>query len=122
MLANGSSLSTVDELPLEDAHALYTTLRNGLWGPYGNFYQSYNTYLSMHMNKEVAVAVASGKKYKATKPLAFHELFPVVDDYMTLGQGVVVREVKTKKSIAASALLSLPVDGAPEWLKAAAKE
>ena len=122
MLANGSSLSTVDELPLEDAHALYATLRNGLWGPYGNFYQSYNTYLSMHMNKEVAVAVASGKKYKATKPLAFHELFPVVDDYMTLGQGVVVREVKTKKSIATSALLSLPTDGAPAWLVAAAKE
>lgn len=122
MLANGSSLSTVDELPLEDAQALYTTLRNGLWGPYGNFYQSYNTYLSMHMNKEVAVAVASGKKYKATKPLAFHELFPVVDEYMTLGQGVVVREVKSKKSIATNALLSLPNDGAPAWLVAAAKE
>ena len=121
MLANGSSLSTVDELPLEDAKDLYTTLRNGLWGPYGNFYQSYNNYLSSHMNKEVAIAVASGKKYKATKPLAFHELFPVVDDYMTLGQGAVVRQVKTKKNIAASALMSLPSEGAPAWLKEAAK-
>ena len=122
MLANGSDLSTVDELPIEDAKALYETLRNGLWGPYGNFYQSYNSYLSMHMNKEVAVAVASGKKYEATKPLAFHELFPVVDDYMTLGQGVVVREVKTKKSIATSALLSLKTDDAPAWLKDVIKE
>lgn len=122
MLANGSSLSTVDDLPLEDAKALYETLRNGLWGPYGNFYQCYNSYLSSHMNKEVAVAVASGKKYKATKPLAFHELFPTVDDYMTLGQGVVVRKVKTKKAIATNALLSLPSEGAPDWLKAAAKD
>lgn len=118
MLANGSDLSTVDELPLSDAKSLYETLRNGLWGPYGSFYQSYNNYLSAHMNKEVAVAVASGKKYKPTKPLAFHELFPTVDDYMTLGQGVVVRKVKTKSSIAASALMSLPSEGAPEWLKA----
>jgi len=122
MLANGSNLSTVDDLPLEDAKALYETLRNGLWGPYGNFYQCYNNYLSSHMNKEVAVAVASGKKYKATKPLAFHELFPTVDDYMTLGQGVVVRTVKTKKAIATNALLSLPSEGAPAWLKDVAKD
>ena len=122
MLANGSNLSTVDDLPLEDAKSLYETLRNGLWGPYGNFYQCYNNYLSSHMNKEVAVAVASGKKYKATKPLAFHELFPTVDDYMTLGQGVVVRTVKTKKAIATNALLSLPSEGAPAWLKDVAKD
>lgn len=122
MLANGSSLSTVDELPIEDAKDLYTTLRNGLWGPYGASYRAYNTYLSMHMNKEVAVAVASGKKYKATAPLAFHELFPTVDDYMTLGRGKELRGVKSKKSMATSALLSLPSEGAPAWLKQAAKE
>lgn len=122
MLANGSDLSTVDELPLDDAKSLYETLRNGLWGPYGHFYQSYNNYLTAHMNKEVAVAVASGKKYKAKAPLAFHELFPVVDDYMTLGQGVVVRKVKTKSSMAASALMSIPNEGAPEWLKAVGKQ
>ena len=121
MLANGSSLSTVDELPLEDAKDLYTTLRNGLWGPYGNFYQSYNTYLAMHMNKEVAIAVASGKKYKATKPLAFHEMFPVVDEFMTLGQGEIVRKVKTKKSMATQALLSIPSEGAPAWLREVAE-
>ena len=122
MLANGSSLSTVDELPLEDAKALYVTLRNGLWGPYGASYRSYNTYLSMHMNKEVAVAVASGKKYKATKPLEFYELFPTVDDYMTLGLGKEIRKVKTKKSMAVSALMSIPSEGAPAWLKQAAKK
>lgn len=122
MLANGSSLSTVDDLPLEDAHALYATLRNGLWGPYGGFYQNYNTYLAAHMSKEVAIAVASGKKFKATKPLAFHEMFPVVDDYMTLGMGKVVRQVKTKNNMAKSALLSIPTEGAPAWLLAASEE
>lgn len=116
MLANGSDLSTVDELPLEDAHALYETLRHGLWGPYGGFYQSYNNYIASHLNKEVAIAVATGKKYKATQPLTFHEMFPVVDEYMTLGMGKVVRQVKTKESMAKQALLSLPTEGAPAWL------
>ena len=121
MLANGSSLATVDELPIEDAKALYETLRAGLWGAYGETYRSYNTYLSMHMNKEVAIAVASGKKYKATKPLEFHELFPIVDDYHTLGLGKEFRKVKTKKSIATQALLSIPNEGAPAWLREVAE-
>tara|TARA_B110000858_G_scaffold55789_1_gene64838 strand:+ start:2892 stop:3260 length:369 start_codon:yes stop_codon:yes gene_type:complete len=122
MLANGSDLTTVDNLPLDDAKALYETLRCGLWGPYGETYRNYNLYLSAHMNKEVAVAVASGKKYKATKPIAFHELYPIVDDYMTLGMGKYVREVKTQESIAKRAMMSLPTDGAPAWLIAATKE
>lgn len=121
MLANGSSLTTVDDLPLEDAKALYETLRSGLWGPYGETYRNYNLYLSAHMSKEVAVAVASGKKYKATQPVAFHDLYPVVDDYMTLGQGKLSRQVKTKDSMAKQALLSLPTEGAPAWLLAASE-
>lgn len=122
LLSQGSDLTTVDELPIEDAKALYETLRNGLWGPYGGAMQAYNSYLSSHMQKEVAVAIASGKKFKATKPLAFHELFPVIDEYMTLGMGKSVREVKTKSSMASQALLSLPSEGAPAWLKAAAEK
>ena len=122
MLANGSSLTTVDDLPLEDAKALYETLRSGLWGPYGETYRNYNLYLASHMNKEVAVAVASGKKYKATQPIAFHDLYPIVDDYMTLGRGKIVRNVKSDKSLATQALMSIPTEGAPAWLVAAAKE
>lgn len=122
MLANGSSLSTVDELSIEDAHALYETLRSGLWGPYGETYRNYNLYLSSHMQKEVAVAVASGKKYKATQPLSFHTMFPIVDEYMTLGMGKEFRELSTKNGMAKQALLSLPTDGAPAWLIAASKE
>mgnify|MGYP001626932950 CR=1 FL=1 len=116
MLANGSDLATVDNLPLTDAHDLYTTLRSGLWGPYGGFMQNYNSYLAAHLNKEVAVAVASGKKYKPTEPIAFHELYPTVDEYMTLGVGKEMRKIKTKESIAQKALLSIPTDGAPSWL------
>ena len=122
MLANGSNLSTVDELSIEDAHALYETLRSGLWGPYGETYRNYNLYLSAHMSKEVAVAVASGKKYKATPPLAFHTMFPIVDEYMTLGMGNEFRELSNKNSMAKQALLSLPTEGAPAWLVAASKE
>ena len=83
---------------------------------------AYNTYLSLHMNKEVAVAVASGKKYKATKPLEFYELFPVIDEYMTLGGGKDHRAVKKEQSMATRALLSMPIEGAPEWLRKAHKE
>ena len=121
LLANGSSLTTVDNLPIEDVIDLYQTLRAGLWGPYGETYRAYNTYLSLHMNKEVAVAVASGKKYKATKPLDFHELFPVIDDYMTLGDGKDSRKAKKTQSMATRALLSMPIEGAPQWLREAAE-
>lgn len=122
MLANGSDQATVDNLNIEDAKALYETLRCGLWGPYGETYRNYNTYLSVHAAKEVAVAVASGKKYKPTAPIAFHELYPIIDEYMTLGMGEASRAVRSKKDMAKSALLSLPTDGAPAWLVAATKE
>ena len=56
MLANGSSLSTVDNLPLEDAKALYVTLQGGLWGPYGSAHSVYTIYCSQHLQKEVAIA------------------------------------------------------------------
>tara|TARA_R110000824_G_scaffold44036_3_gene128450 strand:+ start:1225 stop:1614 length:390 start_codon:yes stop_codon:yes gene_type:complete len=122
MLANGSSLATVDSLPIEDAKALYASLRAGLWGPYGTTLHAYNTYLSLHMNKEVAVAVASGKKYNPTKPLEFHELFPVIDEHMTLGDGERQRSAKKYDNMATRALLSMPITGAPAWLRDAAKE
>jgi hypothetical protein len=122
MLANGSDLNTVDNLSIEDAKALYETLRAGLWGPYGAAHQSYSTYLSLHVSKEVAIAVASGKKYKATPPREFHEMYPTIDDYMTLGLGKVSREHKTKSSMAAQALLAIPTEGAPSWLMEVSKQ
>ena len=117
MLANGSGLSTVDALPLEDAKALYVTLQGGLWGPYGEAYKTYAIYCSQHLQKEVAIAVAQGKKYKATQPLKFHEMFPVYDDFHSLGQGEPKREQAKKDSLAVQALSVLPSEGAPKWLK-----
>lgn len=117
MLANGSDLTTVDNLSLDDAKALYETLRAGLWGPYGKAHQSYSTYLALHMNKEVAVAVASGKKYKATPPREFHEMYPTLDEYMTLGLGKMAREYKKKSETSTKALLAIPTEGAPLWLR-----
>lgn len=117
MLANGSDLATVDNLPLEDAKALYVTLQGGLWGPYGEAYRSYSIYCSQHLQKEVAIAVAQGKKYKPTKALEFHELFPVYDDFHTLGQGKETRKATKEKSLAISALSVLPVSDAPDWIK-----
>lgn len=117
MLANGSDLTTVDNLTIEDAKDLYVTLQGGLWGPYGQAHQTYAIYCSQHMQKEVAVAVASGKKYRPTQPTAFHEMFPVVDDFHTLGAGVVKRAMDKKNSLAKKALAILPIEGAPKWLR-----
>lgn len=121
MLANGSNLSTVDDLPIEDAKALYVTLQAGLWGPYGEARSVYTIYCSQHLQKEVAVAVASGKKYKATPAVPFHEMFPVVEDFHSLGFGKAERERINKKNLSLQMLAVLPSEGAPEWLLEAAK-
>jgi hypothetical protein len=121
MLANGSSLSTVDELTIEDAKALYVTLQGGLWGPYGEARSVYTLYCSQHLQKEVAVAVASGKKYNATPAAQFHEMFPIVEDFHSLGEGEANR-VKVKEDNLAQQMLSvLPQAGAPAWLLEASK-
>lgn len=122
MLANGSSLSTVDALPIEDAKALYVTLQGGLWGPYGNAHNVYTIYCSQHLQKEVAVAVASGKKYKATPAIPFHEMFPIVEDFYSLGTGEARRVRAKEKNLASQMLSVLPSEGAPEWLLEAAKQ
>ena len=121
MLANGSSLATVDNLPLDDAKQLFMTLHGGLWGPYGEANMAYSNYCSLHLNKEVAVAVASGKKYKPTPAMKFHEMFPNIDEYMTMGAGTERRVELKKVSIAKKAAATLTISGAPAWLIEAAK-
>lgn len=117
LLANGSPLSTVDALPLEDAKALYVTLHAGLWGPYGEAHRAYGLYCSQHLQKEVTVAVAAGKKYKATPAVPFHEMFAVVEDFHTLGGGGDARSQKKRGNNAIKMLSVLPSEGAPDWLK-----
>lgn len=122
MLANGSSLSTVDDLPIEDAKALYVTLQGGLWGPYGEARSVYTLYCSQHLQKEVTVAVAAGKKYKPTPVIKFHELFPILEDFHSLGLGEIERGQSKKNNLALQMLSVLPTDGAPSWLLEAAKQ
>jgi len=116
MLANGSSLATVDDLPLDDAHNLYVTLQAGLWGPYGVAQANYTQFAQAHLSKETAVAIASGKKYKATPLIEFHKLYAELEDYQSLGAGKSSRSVAKAASLAKSALLSIPLEGAPKWL------
>lgn len=117
MLANGSSLSTVDGLSIEDAKALYVTLQGGLWGPYGSAHSVYTIYCSQHLQKEVAVAVAQGKKYKATPAMQFHKMFPIVEDFHSLGEGQASREQSKKNNMAMQVLSVLPSEDAPAWIK-----
>lgn len=117
MLSNGSDLSTVDNLSIEDAKALYVGLQTGLWGPYGEAQKTYVLYCSQHLQKEVTVAVASGKKYKPTPVREFHEVFPTYEDFLTLGNGESIRKSKEEHSLAISLLTTLPNEGAPAWLK-----
>ena len=121
-MANGSSPATIDELTLDDAQALFVTLQAGLWGPYGKARDEYNNLCYLHLNKEVAVAVASGKKYKATPAPQFHELYPSVDSFQTLGLGEERRTNKESANMAKRAALALQIEGAPAWIKQATSE
>lgn len=115
-------MSTVDDLSIEDAKALYVTLQGGLWGPYGHAHSVYTIYCSQHLQKEVAVAVAQGKKYKATEAIPFHKMFPIVEDFHSLGAGEVKRGEAKKNNLAFQMLSVLPSEGAPAWLLEAAKQ
>ena len=119
LLASGSSPATIDDLTLEDAQDLYVTLQSGLWGPFGKARDEYNNICYLHLNKEVAVAVASGKKYKATPAPKFHDLYPTVEDFQSLGFGEGNRVRKAEEDMAKRAAMSLQIDGAPAWLKQA---
>lgn len=63
------------------------------------------------------MAVASGKKYKATPPPKFHDLYPAVEDFQSLGFGEGNRVRKAEEDMAKRAAMSLQIDGAPAWLK-----
>jgi hypothetical protein len=49
--------------------------------------------------------------------LDFHEMFPVYDDFHSLGQGKLRRKQAKRDSVALKALSVLPAEGAPKWLK-----
>lgn len=119
LLANGSSLTTVDELPLEDAQNLYVALQAGLWGPFSHSRNVYLLLAQLHLNKEVAIAAASGKKYRPSEFPEFHKIFPDIEDYQSLGTGEVRRERKLAEQMAKKAALAIPMEGAPSWLKEA---
>ena len=122
LLSNGSDLATVDNLTIEDAKALYVSLQTGLWGPFGEAHMAYSNYCSMHAQKETTVAVAIGKKFTPTPPKTFMQMFPHMEDYMTLGEAEVRKATQHKHELAKKAMLAIPADGAPSWLKEAVKQ
>lgn len=115
MLANGSPLETVDNLPLSDLKNLYAALQQGLWGPFKDYSIAQTLYCSLHAIRDTQVAVVMGKKHKPTKPLVFHELFPAIDEAASLGTGGESRKIKTENQIAKSAVVALGGQ-APKWI------
>lgn len=101
---------------------IFTVFRLGLVGPFGEYKRAYYALAKQNEIAEILRATAMGKKFKATPFAKFHELFPEIDAAETLGVGPDIRKVKSQKTIALKAVMSLGSDGAPAWLKEAMKE
>jgi hypothetical protein len=116
LLANGASIETVDNLDIEDARHLYSALRLGLWGPFGQSHQSYFQMAKLNEGIEIQRAVAMGKKFKPTPFARYHEIFPTMSEAETLGLGSIARAAQKEKSMAMKAVIALGGD-APAWIK-----
>lgn len=115
MLANGSSLETVDNLDIEDLRHLYSALKLGLWGPFKDYRQSYFALAKQNEIAELLRATALGKRFKATPFAKYHQLFPTIDAAETLGHGVSARHEHNQQSMALKAAASLG-GKVPAWI------
>ena len=98
LLANGSSIETVENLSATDFKNLYVALKMGLWGPIKDYRIADVQIGYQHQLGQMAGAwTVKGFKYR--EPLPFHELFPIVDQFETLGKGEKLREHKQEASL-----------------------
>lgn len=97
---------------------LYSALQLGMWGPIKDYVIAQTLYCQLHAIQDTQIAVAVGKKYKPSKPLPFHDLFPTIDAVASLGTAEERRRVKTQEEMAKKALLQIG-DNAPDWVKKA---
>lgn len=100
---------------IEDMRHMYSALRLGLWGPYGQAKQAYFNLAKQNEIAEILRATAMGKKFKPTPFAQYHELFPTLDEAETLGTSSVIREHNNEKNMAKKAFMSLG-GNAPAWL------
>lgn len=121
MLAAGSDLETVDSLSFEDARNLYMMLVSGMWGPYKDYSFAYLNYQAIHENKETQKAIALGTEYKHQPCSSFKEVFPLIFEYLTLGQEPEIPKLSGEQ-LAKKMGAILIDDNAPIWLKDALKD
>lgn len=115
LLANGSPLETVDNLSIEDVRHLYSALRLGLWGPFGEYRRTYYSLAKQNEIAEILRATAMGKKFKATPFVKYYEIFPTIDEAETLGAGSIQRFKSKENQMATRAILALG-GTPPSWL------
>lgn len=115
MLANGSSLETVNNLTTDDLNNLYAALRLGLWGPFMQGVIAYDIIYKLHEVTEIGRAYGLGKKFKPTPLAGFEKYFPTFDEAWTLGHGSALRRKKSDKEIATKAIMALG-GKPPKWV------
>lgn len=94
LLANGSSLDTVDNLTIEDARHLYSALRLGLWGPFIHYRTAYYGLTKQNEIAEILRATAMGKKFKPSQFPSYAYLFPHIRRSRNIGAGDIDQEIQ----------------------------
>ena len=119
MLANGSPLETVDNLPLSDAKALFSALQLGLiWA--GKDYAIASTSLSQGNGVQQAIYQTHSPKYKPSPSPTLADLFPSVEKAMSLSSLTKKERDRANEELQAKKAAVAVVDsGAPEWLRKA---
>lgn len=96
---------------------LYSALRLGLWGPYGEYTRSYYQLAKQNETSEILRATAMGKKFKPTPFPEFHVLFPAIDNAQGLGFASAARAFKKQQSMAQKSAIALG-GNVPDWIAA----
>ena len=91
MLANGSTLETVDQLPMSDAKAMWVMIAAGIIGPY----------------KEYGIAFSTTPRDKKTKNKPFRHFYPHIDDWWKCKPPVDHNNRRQQEEIARNAAKSL---------------
>ena len=102
LLSQGSSLDTVDNLPVSDIKDIWIGMSSGLVGPYKDYILTFPLY-----------------QQDPKKKKTFEEVFPDINDFMRLKDSKNLTQQEIAKNAASAMLGMRGADGAPAWLKKA---
>ena len=117
LLASGSSLETVDNLPISDAKLLFASHQMGFIGPSKDYHTAMSSIQQGNLVQQ-AIYQSNSPKYKPTPVPTLDTMFPMMEQIMNLSE-ITLKERTKDEDIAKKAAAALVNSGAPDWLKQA---